>query len=62
MEAVLYCHEKGIVHGSLGTGSVMLSSFDDYEADGLIVKLDNFGFSSIIPLHQGDECAMPCVA
>jgi hypothetical protein len=30
-----------VVHGALGSGSVMLSSFDDRTAKRLVVKLDN---------------------
>ena len=33
--------QPGVVHGSLGSGSVMLSSFDDKTARRLVVKLDN---------------------
>lgn len=45
-KAVLFCHEHGVVHGSLGSGSILLSTFDDHSADDLVVKLDNFGFAS----------------
>jgi len=54
MEAVRWCHEKGVVHGSLGSGSVLLSTFDDYSADSLYVKLDNFGFAAVFPSKQED--------
>eukprot|EP00210_Caulerpa_lentillifera_P002425 g2324.t1 len=47
-EAVQFCHERGVVHGSLGSGSILLSTFDDHAADELVVKLDNFGFASKI--------------
>lgn len=32
---------QGVVHGALGSGSVMLSTFDDRSAARLVVKLDN---------------------
>ena len=41
LQALAYCHDLGVVHGSLGSGSVMLSSFDDKTARRLVVKLDN---------------------
>lgn len=31
----------------------MLSTFNDYSADELVVKLDNFGFATQIPLPGG---------
>ena len=43
LQALGYCHEAGVVHGALGSGSVMLSSFDDRSAARLVVKLDNVG-------------------
>ena len=53
MEAVIYCHTKGVVHGSLGSGSVLLSTFDDYAADSLKIQLDNFGFAAYLPPIKG---------
>ena len=41
LQGLAYCHNRGVVHGSLGSGSVMLSSFDDKTARRLVVKLDN---------------------
>lgn len=41
LAALGYCHAAGVVHGALGSGSVMLSSFDDRTAKRLVVKLDN---------------------
>jgi serine/threonine protein kinase len=41
LRALAYCHEAGVIHGALGSGSLMLSTFDDRAADRLIVKLDN---------------------
>lgn len=54
IEAISFCHDKGVVHGSLGSGSVLLSTFDDYKSDSLVVKLDNFGFARRIPNVQGN--------
>ena len=53
IEAVIYCHQKGVVHGSLGSGSVLLSTFDDYAADSLKIQLDNFGFAAYLPSIKG---------
>lgn len=44
LRAVVAAHKQGVVHGSLGTGSVMVSSLDDTRAGSLVVKLDNLGF------------------
>eukprot|EP00803_Ostreobium_quekettii_P010845 evm.model.scf_550.5 EVM.evm.TU.scf_550.5 scf_550:57649-62095(-) len=43
--ALWFCHKGDVVHGSLGSGSVQISSLDDRDADSLVVKLDNFGLS-----------------
>lgn len=48
--ALAYCHNKGVIHGAVGSGSVLLSSFDDRAAGRLLVKLDNFGFAKRISL------------
>lgn len=45
LRAVAYCHKRGIAHGSLGSGSFVVSTFDDRRADSLIVKITNFGFA-----------------
>eukprot|EP00887_Chlorella_sp_A99_P006053 scaffold22.g6053.t1 len=50
LEALAFCHERGVVHGALGSGSLMLSTFDDRAHTRLVVKLDNFGFSRLIKL------------
>jgi len=54
LRAVDKCHRGGVVHGSLGTGSIMLNTFDDTSADAVIVKLDNFGFAQRIS-GSGDD-------
>jgi len=48
--ALAFCHERNVVHGSVGSGSFLLSSFDDQDANRLVVKLDNFGFARRISL------------
>ncbi|KAK9863849.1 hypothetical protein WJX84_002840 [Apatococcus fuscideae] len=45
LEALAFCHDQGVAHGSLGPGSILLSTLDDREAQQLSVKLDNFGFA-----------------
>ncbi|KAG2436895.1 hypothetical protein HXX76_006414 [Chlamydomonas incerta] len=45
--AVAHCHGAGVVHGSLSSGTVFVSSTDDADAEGLFVKLDNFGFGRL---------------
>ena len=47
LQALNFCHKKGVAHGSFGPGSVMLSTFRDCQARELIVKLDNFGFAQM---------------
>lgn len=47
LEALAYCHGRGVAHGSLGPGSILLSTFRDQQARQLIVKLDNFGFAQL---------------
>ena len=42
--ALAFCHSRSVAHGSMGSGSVLLSTYDDRRANDLIVKLDNFGF------------------
>ncbi|PNH11832.1 hypothetical protein TSOC_001332 [Tetrabaena socialis] len=47
--AVAFCHAAGVVHGSLSSGTVFVSSTDDADAADLFVKLDNFGFGRMDP-------------
>jgi hypothetical protein len=47
LEALAFCHKRGVAHGSLGPGSILLSTFRDQQARDLIVKLDNFGFAQL---------------
>lgn len=57
LQALAYCHEAGVVHGALGSGSVMLSTFDDRSAARLIVKLDNFGFARKVSVPREGQRA-----
>jgi hypothetical protein len=41
LRALAYCHERGVVHGAVGAGSLLLSTFDDASSMRLVVKLDN---------------------
>ena len=43
--ALGYVHDRGVIHGSVGSGSILLSTFNDAEYNRLVVKLDNFGFA-----------------
>ena len=53
MAALAYVHERGVAHGSLGAGSLLLSTLSDAKAGQLTVKLDNFGFSQRLSLPPG---------
>lgn len=52
LQALAYCHDAGVVHGALGSGSVMLSTFDDRSHQRLVVKLDN--------VRRGAVCTLGC--
>ena len=45
LRALAFCHDKAVVHGSVGSGSFLLSTFNDQDSMRLVVKLDNFGFA-----------------
>lgn len=47
LQALAFCHGRGVAHGSLGPGSVLLSTFEDRRARELVLKLDNFGFARL---------------
>lgn len=53
MAALAFVHERGVAHGSLGAGSLLLSTLSDSKAGQLTVKLDNFGFSQRLSLPPG---------
>lgn len=44
LSALGFCHNRSVAHGSMGSGSILVSTYDDRRANDLIVKLDNFGF------------------
>lgn len=43
LRALAFVHGSGVVHGAIGSGSVLLSTFDDSSSMRLAVKLDNVG-------------------
>ena len=45
LQALAYCHGRGIAHGALGPSSLLLSTYEDRKSSQLMVKLDNFGFA-----------------
>jgi serine/threonine protein kinase len=60
LQALSFCHERGVAHGSLGSASILLSTFDDRKARDLIVKLDNFGFARM-QQSPGTSGVWPCL-
>jgi len=46
LNAVSYCHERAVAHGSLGSGTFLLSTCNDRDWSNLMVKIDSFGFAS----------------
>lgn len=46
LEAVSYCHERYVAHGSLGSGTFLLSTCNDRDWNNVMVKLDSFGFAT----------------
>ncbi|GIL74994.1 hypothetical protein Vretimale_2595 [Volvox reticuliferus] len=57
--AVAHCHSAGVVHGSISSGTVFLSSIRDEDADSLFVKVDNFGFGRLDPAGSALGLATP---
>lgn len=54
LNSVAYCHERAVVHGSLGSGSFLMSTFDDQASARLVIKLDNFGFAKkVVTANKG---------
>lgn len=56
--ALDYCHSRNVVHGSLGSGSVFLSTYDARDSKDLTVKLDNFGFARFVNGSQNNESGL----
>lgn len=46
--ALSFCHNRDVAHGSLGSGSVLLSTYDARDTQEFLVKFDNFGFARYI--------------
>ena len=55
LQAMAYCHERGIAHGALGPSSLLLNTYEDSRAAQLVVRLDNFGFA-----RQSGACPVCC--
>eukprot|EP00890_Picochlorum_soloecismus_P004742 jgi/Picsp_1/5269/NSC_02631-R1_protein len=47
LESVSFCHDRFVAHGSLGSGTFLLSTFNDQDNARLLVKLDSFGFAKL---------------
>ena len=47
LEAVEFCHSNLVAHGTIGSGTFFLSTYNDQDWQRLIVKLDSFGFASL---------------
>lgn len=45
VRALGFVHDRGVIHGSIGSGSLLLSTFSDSDSARLVVKIDNFGFA-----------------
>ena len=53
LQAVAFCHSHAVAHGSLGSGSLLLSHLDDRRPEQLLVKLDNFGYAYRMDAPEG---------
>lgn len=53
LEALEFCHSRGVSHGSIGPGCVLLSTLENRDAEKLRVKLDNFGTAVCTPIPVG---------
>jgi serine/threonine protein kinase len=63
LQAVAFCHSHAVAHGSLGSGSLLLSHLDDRRPEQLLVKLDNFGYAYRMDAPEGNcTCPMHVVA
>jgi serine/threonine protein kinase len=56
LQALSYCHSRGVAHCGLGPGCVVVNTWKDKEADRLLVKLDNFGLARLYD-HPLEEVA-----
>jgi serine/threonine protein kinase len=55
LEALEFCHSRGVSHGSIGPGCVLLSTLENRDAEKLRVKLDNFGTAVCTPIPVGGK-------
>eukprot|EP00879_Flechtneria_rotunda_P017025 GHRR01017826.1.p1 GENE.GHRR01017826.1~~GHRR01017826.1.p1 ORF type:complete len:362 (+),score=123.37 GHRR01017826.1:758-1843(+) len=49
LQALSYCHQRGVAHCGLGPGSAVINSWSDKDVHQLLVKLDNFGLARLYP-------------
>ena len=47
LTALAAVHDRGIVHGSVGSGSFLASSLDEHARNRLVVKMDNLAFGQL---------------
>lgn len=58
LRAVAAVHKRGIVHGSLGSGSFMVNTLEEAHAASLVVKVDNLGFGQVFTGACGSDSAL----
>lgn len=49
LAALSFCHQYGVAHCGLGSGTVVINTWNDKEVDRLLLKLDNFGLARLYP-------------
>eukprot|EP00850_Spirogloea_muscicola_P017335 SM000148S01012 [mRNA] locus=s148:87037:91633:+ [translate_table: standard] len=57
LEALAFCHVRGVVHGAVSTGCLLLSSFNEEDYGRVRVKMANFGLGA--DLSMGVEGLEP---
>lgn len=62
LAALRFCHERGVVHGSIGSGCLMLSTYADREGPSLVVKLEGLGFGRDIKGAALSPAGIPATA
>jgi serine/threonine protein kinase len=67
LQALSYCHSRGVAHCGLGPGCVVVNTWKDKDADRLLVKLDNFGLARLYEhpledLGEGEKTYVNCQA
>jgi hypothetical protein len=58
LRALASVHARGVVHGSIGSGSFMASTLDDARTTSLKVKLDNLGFGQMFIGGSGPQSGL----